>query len=744
MKKTFLLTISCMVITLLSSGINYADGWRKVTSYSMEPVYAIHFTSETVGYCVGGNTGPVVALVYKTTDGGATWKEVYRDETAKQLNKVYFVNSNLGFAAGAGAKLIKTTDAGQSWTPITISGTANDIVGLYFSDEQNGWVLTNAGVLKTADGGKNWTSVLSLTGATMYDMSFWGANHGVVTGKSVADVYYTTDGTTWKKATPAVLTAGSYTRSDLRGVFAFDDNSIYAAGWGSLATGQPTVIVKSTDGGATWTQLVGSEKYWDYIYDVTFKDKNNGVAIGGSSRASLAIRTTDGGTTWSQLNIPCGGAVRGIFSIANTIWTCTEDGNIVRSKDFGTTWELMPGIPKTSIYNVKSPANNIIYASGDDGAFLKSVDGGKTWNTKFVRINNISPNIKDMFFLNDKVGYISHQSRRVCKTTDGGETWKEILPDTSATGFYSYGIHFVNESKGFVVGCLSSKVDFIYRTKDGGATWDSVSYILKTNLKSVAFGSDNNGAVVGDALKAAYTNDGGNTWKVSTFNNVPSTKATANLTKVTFSDPLNAVAVGNAIVLRTTDGGANWNFVDITGITENLSGVAFKDALNGWTAGSRNASPKKTSVLKTTDGGSTWTDVADTTVLNYSTTLVSMTIDKNNMVWAGALYGTIFTNSPATGVIENKAVLNSFELSQNYPNPFNPSTTIEYSIKQTGNVTLNVYDVLGKCVKSLINENQKAGTYKVNLNATDLASGLYLYSLNVDGQVITKKMSLIK
>lgn len=85
-----------------------------------------------------------------------------------------------------------------------------------------------------------------------------------------------------------------------------------------------------------------------------------------------------------------------------------------------------------------------------------------------------------------------------------------------------------------------------------------------------------------------------------------------------------------------------------------------------------------------------------------------------------------------------------FKLSQNYPNPFNPATNIEYSITKSGFVSLRVYNILGQVVETLQKGFQKAGSYKVDFNASKLASGVYLYRLQTNGYTKTKKMILMK
>ena len=97
-----------------------------------------------------------------------------------------------------------------------------------------------------------------------------------------------------------------------------------------------------------------------------------------------------------------------------------------------------------------------------------------------------------------------------------------------------------------------------------------------------------------------------------------------------------------------------------------------------------------------------------------------------------------------TSVNNNNGSPSSFSLNQNYPNPFNPSTTISYSIASKGNVTLKVYNVLGKEIAVLVNGEKEAGNYNINFNASALTSGVYFYELSSGGNLLTKKMIIMK
>lgn len=105
-----------------------------------------------------------------------------------------------------------------------------------------------------------------------------------------------------------------------------------------------------------------------------------------------------------------------------------------------------------------------------------------------------------------------------------------------------------------------------------------------------------------------------------------------------------------------------------------------------------------------------------------------------------------FVMNQTTDVQDNNILPSEFYLEQNYPNPFNPSTKIKYVIPNgvRNLVTLKVYDVLGKEVSTLVNEEKPAGVYEVEFNAEKLSSGIYFYKLNAGSFSETKKMILIK
>jgi hypothetical protein len=116
---------------------------------------------------------------------------------------------------------------------------------------------------------------------------------------------------------------------------------------------------------------------------------------------------------------------------------------------------------------------------------------------------------------------------------------------------------------------------------------------------------------------------------------------------------------------------------------------------------------------------------------------------------------TLYGDTILTSIKNNKIILpTSIKLYQNYPNPFNPTTTIQYTLPlarsplqggaRGGLVTLKVYDILGREIATLVNEEQKAGNYKVEFNGANLSSGVYFYQLRAGNYTATKKLLLLK
>ena len=142
--------------------------------------------------------------------------------------------------------------------------------------------------------------------------------------------------------------------------------------------------------------------------------------------------------------------------------------------------------------------------------------------------------------------------------------------------------------------------------------------------------------------------------------------------------------------------------------------------------------------------GHSWTDNS----LTYSD---NQGQNPNRVYYYVKLNGTQTSNTVDAEVNKSRGkiippVLNpiAYKLDQNYPNPFNPTTTVSYSLKNDGFVSLKVYNILGQQVAALVNENQKTGYYSITFNASNFPSGVYIYSISTPGFNASRKMLLIK
>jgi len=117
-----------------------------------------------------------------------------------------------------------------------------------------------------------------------------------------------------------------------------------------------------------------------------------------------------------------------------------------------------------------------------------------------------------------------------------------------------------------------------------------------------------------------------------------------------------------------------------------------------------------------------------------------------NPVWQfNVRHNGVYGDNNLVGINETSAEIpDGYLLNQNYPNPFNPVTKISYQLPEAGSVSLQIYNVLGKLVTTLVNERQNSGTYEVQFDGKELSSGVYFYRLNANGISILKMMTLLK
>jgi photosystem II stability/assembly factor-like uncharacterized protein len=405
-----------------------------------------------------------------------------------------------------------------------------------------------------------------------------------------------------------------------------------------------------------------------------------------------------------------------------------EGGAIIKSSD-GINWiSLNKGDNSIIFQDILFVNENVGWALGFTEHFefdivYKTTDNGNTW---LEQSRNAIPNynpLNILYFINEANGWAVGSSR-IMKTTDGGESWSVFSTDG-----YLHNIIFLDSLNGFAVGTK------LLKSADGGNNWTQLDLPPNVDrIYDIDFADPTTTFIAGSGIGSSgyiyKSTDFGDSW-------ILNYTSSNNLTKIFMVDSMNGWAAGtSSSILRTTDGGMNWKKSSFSGFQFTAS-IFFINKNVGWVL------REGGEILMTSDGGTSWNSSA----MKYPLANDLFFINEH-VGWMCGDNGTIFktTNGGVTFVEDDtKSILpQGHFLSQNYPNPFNPSTKIKYYIPQQSFVNVKVYDLLGRAVATLVNEEKPTGNYEVEFNANSLSNGIYFYRLKANGFVETKKMILLK
>ncbi|MBK9099161.1 MAG: T9SS type A sorting domain-containing protein [bacterium] len=502
------------------------------------------------------------------------------------------------------------------------------------------------------------------------------------------------------------------------------------------------VFILSISISAQWYQQNSGNS--QALYGLDFTDSLNGTAVGGTG---IIIRTTNGGDDWlTQISGTTNDLLGVSFIDEYNGFAVGTYGTILKTTNGGQNWlELTSGTNYTFL-GIQMLNENVAVAVGYFGTILKTVDGGQTWIPKSSgtgkHINNIS-------FVDVNNGIAvggTTQGGIILKTTDGGETWMTKLEGMPEELF---GVSFVDINNCSVVGgywTLYFRTKIILRTFDGGDNWNVQLFETVNPLRGVSCTDSINGSAVGEYGVVFRTTNAGLSW----INQPSSTDNT--LIAVSFTDANHGWAVGwNGTVLHTNNGGTPVELISFTATLD-----VNKIILNWSTATETNNSGFEI-LRKTQNDSEEWNKICfvpghgtTTETQNYSFTDNDVKPGKYQYKLKQIDYDGTFEYSQIVEV--EIPFANRFSLQQNYPNPFNPVTKIKYSFPAVETrhasslqlVTLKVYDILGREVTTLVNEEKSAGDYEVEFNAATLPTGIYFYQLKAGQFSKTRKMVLLR
>jgi photosystem II stability/assembly factor-like uncharacterized protein len=430
-------------------------------------------------YLTGWVTGGQYSNSYKTTDGGVTWSE---QNTFSSIEDIYFVNSNLGFAAGD--RLIqRSLNGGSSWTTV-YSNNNYDLQRLQFINQDTGFVVGYSGaILRTTNGGTSWQNTVSNN--TYYrDLAFFNTQIGVVISGS--EIWRTMDGgDNW-----ITINYDPQINGYLSRIQTVNNTTLY------ISTDKG--LLKSYDQGATWNLETNLEnKGLSLFYFLNEKDGYTTFANGSISM------TTDAGKSWNNLMSGLGtDEINNLhFKDFQTGIIVDEDGGSFYTENTGISWKRSSFNNTIELNKVRWINGESAVIAGDSGLVLKTYDRGANWTQIDVDTFGFS---SDLMVLDTSHIYIVADSSMLLTSDDGGENWVSKYVNY---GSYLRSVCFLNKDTGFVGGSNG-----ILKTMDGGVSWQNKSIGLSGTMVDIAFTNDTFGYAMGSFGKLHHTYNGGDSW----------------------------------------------------------------------------------------------------------------------------------------------------------------------------------------------------------------------------------------
>lgn len=691
---------------------------------------------------------------------------------------IRFFNQNTGYAIGSGGIFLKNTSGSSSWITIP-TNTIKDLFAMHFFDANTGYIAGDGGIiLYTTNGGASWTSVTANSAYALRSITFVNQNTGFVAGDH-GELYKTTSGITgWLPM--------NVTSVNLRSVFFSDALTGYVCG-------DSGKFLKTTNSGLNWTvQTIGTGN----LNSVCFINSLTGFL---TVRFSNPLKTTDGGITWNSFNIGYSAELNSIkFANANTGYLFGKDGPLSRTTDGGLNWSIWCSYQLFGgniFYDISHVDSNTAYVCGAKGWILRCYNSAQPFSQHAVHIGGSKSPLSRISFLDVSTGAMMGSSSLMFTTSNAGSNWKITLSGSNSWfegsshltdlwlytptswyrkiywpgigGFSTTAIQqstdggiswagnrsFSTYSLGaasmdvFEAGGVSYLTYYSYVMKNSGSNWNTVysGSLTSSSTGNLYFADANTGFVAlnSNGSKAVlYTSNGGTNWTTD------STRSAKWIESVYLkSSGLGFAGCDSSYLLRTANFGTNWTQIPVPNNLR-VQNIRFANEYTGWFIGTDHSYPGTGRLFVSVDGGNYFQQMQS--LENFNVKGFSFVDALNGYVCGDS--GTVLktTNGGLTFIsVSSNTVPKSFGLFQNYPNPFNPTTTIRFDVandmkRQTPNVKLVIYDVLGREVATLVNEQLQPGTYVVSWDGSNYPSGVYFYKIEVDDFVETKKMILIK
>ncbi|MFH1194504.1 MAG: YCF48-related protein [bacterium] len=654
--------------------------------------------------------------LYRSTDNGEIWLPIniyYHNILALGINSdgCIFAFGEENSAGYSYTCIIFSTDNGNTWL-----GNSINIIVNCFSADMYGRIYAGTsenGIYFSDDDGANWQQIGSSSNVLDINALLIDSSNYIYAG-CPAGIFRSTDhGTNWTRVNYGI------TNSDIRSIVKKSNGDIFAGSYGGG-------VYRSTNNGDRWEEINAG------LVNRRIKTlaiSSNGEIYAGSDGDGVFI-STDNGNNWNQKNSGLSHkSVNCLVLAANgDLFSCNHGGGIFKLKENTSNW-VHNGLNITDITTLIINADGTIFASVYATGISKSTDNGGKWEYKNAGIAHPYVNA----FVTTPNGNIyagtghwgSTEEGAIFRSTDGGDNWEQQkIPNNY---IYSLAVNKITEV------LFAGTTHGLYFSSDNGDNWECVGF---EGLRVHSLSLNSNGEVFAFTEDGLFSSlDNGSTW-----NNLHVWGS-----YITIAPDDKVFCIQGKKLIVSTNNGISWDEKDLP--TEYIYCLV-ADELNKIYLGSYGAIY---SLKETEENWNVFNSGLPRNSIN------SIGFDADGYMYAATGGSGVFrsTNSITAIENENNVIPKHFLLTQNYPNPFNPSTTIKYSIptlcslllggaRGGSNVILKVYDVLGREIATLVNEEKPAGNYELTFNGEGLPSGVYFYSLHAGDFHQTKKMLLLK
>jgi photosystem II stability/assembly factor-like uncharacterized protein len=688
------------IISFLLNGKSFSQNfWQPTNGPFGGTIYVIQSTRGD-SILTGSNNG-----IFVSSDLGETWSSFIPKTRNKLVSDI--VKYKDSYLLIIDYKILVKATA-TSFDTIYSASDAPRTVAVNSSGKI--FLGTDFNIYSSTDLGSNWLSLKDTVMNINFSQDIIIKNDNIIFYSSGNYIYRSNnDGLTWVKINDL------FSNGTINAIYLDAEGNLYAA-----ATFDAVKLFRSSDNGNTWENIADS--YGNPI-NCLISDSSN-IYTGTTTGIN---KSTDGGTNWfsysnglNSIGVGC------LTNCAGKITAGTEGGGIFfLNKDTNEWIPKSVGMNASKINDIVIDSENNVFAGTYGMGIQRELkDSSFEWETANYGLNDMdiySLAVSKFEGSYDHIYCGTHSG--AFKSTDKGQTWLNLYPP------YNNDVYWVciNNKGGIFIWSFSG----IFRTTDEGNSWGLMNLNRWGNVQCIASNPYQANVYVSDENKLYGTTDNGRSWINLYYSGSSAHRIRINSQRHIY------ILRKYGELLRSTDFGNSFQVIN-NGLPTRYSylhDIAFDSEDNIYLA-------TNDGMYKSKDNGASWSMVDGS---NISKNINVLAFNNEDLLYAGTFNSGVYKSvEMLTNVDANTNLIKNFFLYQNYPNPFNPTTTISYSIPQSGFVELKIYDILGKEVAVLVDEEKSAGKYKVIFNGNNLSSGVYFYKLQTGSFMSAKKFVLMK